>query len=364
MNWDREQLSKAIETLGRSTSFTEAIAEIRQWRPGLTKAALRMALDHHGMRAPTAYLGADVDDAAEPMPPTARSARGDVHVPTTPTKESELAPARSERWREPEQADRSFVAPPSDVRAFGKPGQTWLFLPDTHVPYHDARAWQLALAVAAELKPDGVCILGDFLDCYSVSFHSKSAGRVSKLADEIDDTRKCLDDLEAVTPNAERVFVEGNHEHRLTRYIAGQASALSGLAGLTFREALRLEWAWIPYHEHCTIGDTAVTHEAGRAGIYAVRQTMLHMGRSLIIGHIHRVNSVVECTLDGRQLAGHSFGWLGDANAIDYRHRALAAREWQHGVGVGTIDACGVLHAHAVPFIGGRAIVNGKEIRA
>ena len=352
MNWDREQLSKAVETLGRSTSFTEAIAEIRQWRPGLTKAALRMALDHHGMRAPTAYLGADVDDAPE----TARSGSVAVVKPGFTTEQ----PKESARA----QADRSFVAPPADVRAFGKPGQTWLFLPDTHVPYHDARAWQLALAVAAELKPDGVCILGDFLDCYSVSFHSKSAGRVSKLADEIDDTRKCLDDLEAATPNAERVFVEGNHEHRLTRYIAGQASALSGLAGLTFREALRLEWAWIPYHEHCTIGDTAVTHEAGRAGIYAVRQTMLHMGRSLIIGHIHRVNSVVECTLDGRQLAGHSFGWLGDANAIDYRHRALAAREWQHAVGVGTIDASGVLHAHAVPFIGGRAIVNGKEIRA
>jgi UDP-2,3-diacylglucosamine pyrophosphatase LpxH len=263
--------------------------------------------------------------------------------------------------------DRSFVAPPADVRKFGKPGETWLFVPDTHVPYHDKAAWRLALAVARELRPAGVCILGDFLDCYAVSFHEKSPTRVSRLSDEIAATDECLSELEAATPGARLVFVEGNHENRVNRYIASQAKALHGMPGLTIREALRLDergWAWIPYHEHCTIGDTAVTHDGGRAGVYAVRQTMMSMGQSLIIGHVHRVSSQHESTLDGRAMVGHSFGWLGSHAEVDYRHRSLARREWPHAVGVGTIDASGVLHAHAVPFIGGRAVVNGKEIRA
>jgi UDP-2,3-diacylglucosamine pyrophosphatase LpxH len=342
MNWTPADVDRAIVALTQAASLTDAIVAIREWRPGTSKDALRKALDFHGKKSPTVYLGAGRDDEA---PITARS--GHVDVPTVPPKES----ARAQPV-----ADRSHVAPMAP--RFGAPGQRWLFIPDTHVPYHDHAAWRLALAVARALRPDGVCILGDFLDCYAVSFHEKSPARVSRLADEIAATDECLAELEAATPNARRVFVEGNHENRVNRYIASQAKALHGM---------RLDergWAWVPYHEHCTIGDTAVTHDGGRAGVYAVRQTMMAMGQSLIIGHVHRVASQHESTLDGRAMVGHSFGWLGSHAEVDYRHRALARREWPHAVGVGTIDASGVLHSHAVPFVGGRAVVFGQEVRA
>lgn len=366
MNWTPADVDRAIVALTQAASLTDAIVAIREWRPGLSKAALRMALDHHGKRSPTAYLGADRDDEA---PSTARSVPRAEPVPLTAGR-AEVKPDftsvldTASILAQPV-ADRSHVAPMAP--RFGKPGERWLFIPDTHVPYHNKAAWRLALAVARALRPDGVCILGDFLDCYAVSFHEKSPSRVSRLADEIAATDECLAELEAATPNARRVFVEGNHENRVNRYIASQARALHGMPGLTIREALRLDergWAWVPYHEHCTIGDTAVTHDGGRAGVYAVRQTMMAMGQSLIIGHVHRVASQHESTLDGRAMVGHSFGWLGSHAEVDYRHRALARREWPHAVGVGTIDAGGVLHSHAVPFVGGRAIVFGQEVRA
>lgn len=355
MSWTSADIDRAIGDLARSASLVDAIAAIREWRPGTSKSALRHALDSHGKRSPTAYLGADRDDET---PSTARSAPG--IVPPVPSYAH-----RTER-PEPEPACRQHVAPM--VPRFGKPGERWLFIPDTHVPYHDHGAWMLALAVAEELRPHGVCILGDYLDCYAVSFHEKSPSRVSRLADEIGAADEHLRELEAATPAATtRVFVEGNHENRVNRYIASQAKALHGMPGLTLSEALRLDdrgWRFVPYHDHCTIGDTAVTHEAGRAGVYAVRQTMLSMGSSLIIGHVHRVASQHESTLDGRALVGHSFGWLGSHEHVDYRHRSLARREWQHAVGVGTVDAAGVLHCHAVPFVGGRAVVFGQEVRA
>lgn len=359
MNWTPADVDRAIVALTQAASLTDAIVAIREWRPGTSKRALRHALEGHGKRSPTAYLGADRDD--EP-PSTARS--GHVDVTTVPPKESARAQAIP-REAYPV-ADRSHVAPMAP--RFGKPGDNWLFVPDTHVDYHDRAAWALALGVSRALRPDGVCILGDFLDCYAVSFHEKSPSRAGRLVDEIDAANRCLDELEAASPSArQRVFIEGNHENRLNRYIASNAKALHGMPGLTIREALRLDergWAWVPYHEHCTIGDTAVTHDGGRAGVYAVRQTMMAMGQSLIIGHVHRVASQHESTLDGRAMVGHSFGWLGSHAEVDYRHRALARREWPHAVGVGTIDASGVLHSHAVPFVGGRAVVFGQEVRA
>lgn len=367
MNWTPADVDRAIVALTQAASFSDAIVAIREWRPGTSKSAVRKALEHHDRKNPTAYLGADRDD--EP-PSTARSVPHAEPVPLTAgrtgVKPDFTSAPPKESTRSQPVADRSHVAPMAP--RFGRPGDNWLFVPDTHVDYHDRAAWALALGVSRALRPDGVCILGDFLDCYAVSFHEKSPSRAGRLVDEIDAANRCLDELEAASPNArQRVFIEGNHENRLNRYIASNAKALHGMPGLTIREALRLDergWAWVPYHEHCTIGDTAVTHDGGRAGVYAVRQTMMAMGQSLIIGHVHRVASQHESTLDGRAMVGHSFGWLGSHAEVDYRHRALARREWPHAVGVGTIDASGVLHSHAVPFVGGLAIVNGAEVRA
>ena len=56
-----------------------------------------------------------------------------------------------------------------------------LIVPDVHVPYHDKRAWELMLAVGKDLKPQVLVSLGDMMDFYSVSSHSKNPNRVSQL---------------------------------------------------------------------------------------------------------------------------------------------------------------------------------------
>lgn len=70
-----------------------------------------------------------------------------------------------------------------------------LIIPDTHVPYHDERAWQLLLQVARAFGFDYVIILGDFIDCYSVSSHSKSPSRVRLVRLEADAGKKKLSEI-------------------------------------------------------------------------------------------------------------------------------------------------------------------------
>lgn len=67
-----------------------------------------------------------------------------------------------------------------------------LIIPDTHVPYHDERAWLLLLQVAQAFGFDYVIVVGDFLDCYYVSAHSKSPSRVRVVRLESDaELRSC-----------------------------------------------------------------------------------------------------------------------------------------------------------------------------
>jgi hypothetical protein len=52
-----------------------------------------------------------------------------------------------------------------------------LFVPDTHRPFHDRRAWRLFLTVARDLKPKTIVSIGDFADFFGVSSHSKDPRR-------------------------------------------------------------------------------------------------------------------------------------------------------------------------------------------
>ncbi len=68
------------------------------------------------------------------------------------------------RWKVDELGRYKF--PLQDVEAptpaSGAPLRRVLFIPDCHVPYHDAKAWRLMLAAAKVLKPDVVVVLGDY----------------------------------------------------------------------------------------------------------------------------------------------------------------------------------------------------------
>ena len=70
--------------------------------------------------------------------------------------------------------------------------QKIFFVPDTHVPYHDDKAFKLTLKAIRKFAPDILVVLGDFADFYSVSSHDKSPDRRILLNDELKAVRKAL----------------------------------------------------------------------------------------------------------------------------------------------------------------------------
>ena len=238
-----------------------------------------------------------------------------------------------------------------------------LFIPDSHFPYHDKDAFSLMLKAGKALKPDHVIILGDFADFYGVSSHSKDPNRALKLKDEVEEVKKALDQvIELGAKN--NVFVSGNHEDRLERYLRDRAPELFNFISIPkILELKEKGFKYIPYKQAYKIGKLNVTHDTGVAGRYAHYKALDTFQHNIIIGHTHRIGYAVEGDAQGNRHLGAMIGWLGDVAEIDYMHQVKARKEWSLGFGTGHMDTkTGVVYVTPVPIINGTVLIEGKLI--
>lgn len=238
-----------------------------------------------------------------------------------------------------------------------------LFIPDCHHPYEDKKAWTLMLKAARSFRPDTIVILGDFADFYSVSSFEKSPKRVQDLKYEVDYVKEKLTELDLLGAE-QKIYISGNHEDRLERYLITKAPAL--FETVTIPETLDLRirgWHYVPYKRSFRLGKLHLTHDSGTAGQNAHRQSMAAFQASTIIGHTHRMEMTYLGNADGPPQVGAMFGWLGDFDQIDYMHQIAARRNWVHGFGVGFMEPNGVVHLSPVPIVKGACVVNGELIR-
>jgi predicted phosphodiesterase len=190
----------------------------------------------------------------------------------------------------------------------------YFFLPDIHSPFEDKRYWALVLKVLADWKPYGIVILGDFMDCYTLSFHSKDPGRMAKTAfdEEVDDAKHKIWQLNQFGAKDKR-FVCGNHEYRLIRYIEEKAPYLYKTHP-NIQTMLGLDqagWKFTPYKQHTRIGKAYVTHDVGVAGKFAHYRAADNYQKTIITGHTHRAASVISGNVAGETHFSMMCGWGG-----------------------------------------------------
>lgn len=244
------------------------------------------------------------------------------------------------------------------------------FLPDLHAPYHDKRAFHLALKALRTFKPDVIFVLGDFVDFYAVSAHSRDPRRRRDLGYEVEVAKECLDEVSAAAGGAQKIFCEGNHEYRLERYIRDHAPELVDLAvgagTLSISSLLGLAengWDFLPYGKMYHMGHLYVSHDVGYCGVNAARQSLALVQGNYVFGHTHQIAYLIEGSAKGKAHAVLNCGWLGDASHIDYAPTARVARFWAHGFGIGYMLLDGTVHLQPVPIVNGRVIIEGREIR-
>lgn len=241
-----------------------------------------------------------------------------------------------------------------------------LIVPDVHIPYHNVRAWNLFLAAAKDFKPKHIYIIGDFLDFYSVSSHSKDPQRANQLEAEVQAGHAALDALDKLGAS-NKVYIAGNHCDRLERYLQDRAPELFKFINIP--DILHLKkrgWSYVPYKDDTHLGKLNLTHDVGTAGRYAVYKALDMYQHSIVTGHTHRLAYIVEGNATGKEFkVSAQFGWLGDASKVDYMHKAKVNKDWALGFGIGYLEpSTGAVYLSPVPIVKYTCVVNGKLYKA
>lgn len=243
--------------------------------------------------------------------------------------------------------------------------QTYLIVPDIHVPYHCPKAVKLVTKILKETPTiNGMVLLGDFVDAFQISTYSKDPQRRNLLVDDINDFKFILNEWSRHLKDGSTIHIlEGNHEARLSRYIANQARDLHGLVpdwpsllGIDLRNKVgQHKWHWHPYFKwnSCQIGDCTFFH-----GFYfnehVAMQCLKKYRTNCVFGHTHRLQYV----FDGQHFAC-SLGHI--SNETETAHQPTPSG-WQQAVGLLHVDKLGKTSLDIIPINKGKAVLYGKQI--
>jgi predicted phosphodiesterase len=248
---------------------------------------------------------------------------------------------------------RSYEYEPLDL---GKETERILLLPDTHAPFHDARAWDAALRFARKWRPHTVVHLGDWLDCLTVSDHDKDPRRGTQLEGELVVMRGLREEVDELPGIVRKIFTRGNHEYRLERYAMRHAPALISILNLDQLMGLTQNgWHVVPYMQHGKLGKLRITHGTRHSGAYAVHQNAAAFCASVAFGHTHRLGLTYFGDVDDNRHVSASLGWLGDLNEADYVD-TVSKRYWQHGFGTALMKRDGRFELQLRPIVDGEVI--------
>lgn len=220
-----------------------------------------------------------------------------------------------------------------------------LIIPDCHIPFEDKRAYNLMLKVGKSINPEEIVILGDYADFYDVNSHGKDPGIETRLSVEIELVIERLEELRHLFPSANIVYIEGNHEYRLGRYIQNKAPELFGFVSVPDLLSLKdLSIKFIPYGPHQKYnvlgGKLIARHEPLANGVHVAHSTVTKAMHSTIFGHVHRIQESQTVNIDGDNFRGITPGWLGDQKQRAFNY-VKNHHQWSLGFSVVTQMDCG-----------------------
>lgn len=213
-------------------------------------------------------------------------------------------------------------------------------LSDIHVPYHDKRAVEAAVAELKRRKPDVVYLNGDTADFYGISRHQKDPRKVN-VAHELESVRQLLFWIRSQFKRARIVYKIGNHDDRMERYLASNAPVLLGVSEFELDHLLKFKDMGIERVDSLQFayaGKLPILHghELPKGGgVNPARWAFLKAAQTIMIGHFHRTSEHTDATgLSRKVTVCHSTGCLCDLNP-DY----ASVNQWNHGFAVVELDA-------------------------
>lgn len=201
---------------------------------------------------------------------------------------------------------------------------------------------------------------GDQLDLAAISHWNKDNRRVvegMRLQDDIDKMNAILDRLDKICLGDKYWFM-GNHEDWMNQFV-DQYPALEGV--LDLEKMLRLKergYKIIPINKYVKIGKFYYIHGITTSAYHA-RATVQRVGRTVIYGHCHNVQSFTVCSpIDSRDIhRGISMPCLCTLQPLYGKNRQ---NNWSNGFGVSFING-DICQHHIIDIFNNRFIgLNGR----
>jgi predicted phosphodiesterase len=259
---------------------------------------------------------------------------------------------------------------------------------------HDEKAITLALQMMEDANPDLVVCVGDNLDLPEMGKYVTYPSYAQTTQASIDRATRFCAEMRQAAPHAKIVWLAGNHEERMPKYLVQNAGAAYGLRrghepdswpvlsvpflcrmddyGVEYRPGYPAADLWINEKLRVIHGDR-VKSNGSTAHVYLNQEKT-----SVLYGHIHRIEVAFKTREDydgPRTIMAASPGCLARIDGaipstrggVDLDGRPLTRHEnWQQGLGFVTYEESGN-HAFAyenVTIYDGWAMWRGKEYQA
>ena len=341
---DKQKLGRLIELLERSGIDPDDIGrveKIKVWQ-GFHKNA-------EGEAEVVDLSGVVLSPSWETGPEWPVAQQG----PAVKLPKSNVTPWSEEGWK------RAVILP--DIQA-----GYYRDVDDTLRPTHDENAIELALNLVKKVRPSLVILVGDNLDLPEFGKYLVTPSFMRTTQATIDWTTRFCAQLRACAPEAEIVWLAGNHEERIPKWLASNAAAAFGLRRGRVEEDMPLGWPVLSVPFLCRMDEFGIDYRAGYPASHfwlTERLKIVHGDRvksrgstahlyltqekvSVIFGHIHRREwaEITREDHDGpRTIMAASPGCLARIDGVVPSHgqgldldgRPLTRHEnWQQGLAV------------------------------
>ena len=258
-------------------------------------------------------------------------------------------------------------------------------------PTHDEKAISIFLGLIKELQPELIVMVGDNLDLPEMGKYVTYPSYAQTTQASIDRAAMFCAQMRAAAPNAKIVWLAGNHEERMPKYLVQNAGAAYGLRKGNTPES----WPVLSVPYLCRMDEYGVEYKPGypAADLWINNKLkIIHGDRvkssgstahvylnnekaSVIYGHIHRIETAFKTREDydgARTIMAASPGCLARIDGaipstrggVDLDGRPLTRIEnWQQGVGVVTYEDDGdhKFSYEVATIYNGWAMFRGKE---
>jgi hypothetical protein len=182
-----------------------------------------------------------------------------------------------------------------------------------------------------EMKPRAVIMNGDVFDGAGISRFARIGwDKKPTVIEELKAVTARLDEIEAASGNALKLWPLGNHDARFETYLAQAAGQFEGVQGFCLKDHFPL---WKPCWAAWINNDTVVKHR-WKGGIHATRNNTVNSGVNIVTGHLHSLKVAPLSDYNGTRF-GVDTGTLADPYGEQFAdYTELSPVDWRSGFAV------------------------------